>query len=354
MKFFFTLFLSFCIATVSLAQKDTSKNVTSVFTYAVDAYYRYDFANAPNGDINNKTSFTNSANSFELGMASVRMDHTTGKVGATIDLGFGRRAEEFSYNDKSILASIKQLFVSYAPFNKLKFTFGKFATHIGYESVDAYANRNYSMSYAFSYGPFFYTGIKADFTVSKSSAIMIGIANPTDYSTTTSTGKIYIAQWSIVTQNAKLKAYLNYQGGTNNVAFNADARYFLNQLDWIMNYAFNDKFSVVYDGTVQSRKAEVSGASLKIWSSNVIYLNYDPRTVWGLTLRCEYLNDQDNVIGIGSRVFIPTLSVNYRVHNLTIIPELRLDKASATIFSRGDGTSVKNAGSFLLALTYKL
>jgi hypothetical protein len=45
---------------------------------------------------NNYTSFTNSQNSFELGMASIKADYSIGKVDGVIDLGFGRRAEEFS------------------------------------------------------------------------------------------------------------------------------------------------------------------------------------------------------------------------------------------------------------------
>ena len=39
---------------------------------------------------------------------------------------------------------------------------GKWATHVGYELADAYLNRNYSMDYMFSYGPFSHTGLKAD------------------------------------------------------------------------------------------------------------------------------------------------------------------------------------------------
>ena len=82
---------------------DTTKKAippapSTTFTYSVDAYYRADFNNQLS---NNKTSFTNSMNSFELGMASIRVDHSFGKIAATADLGFGRRAEEFSYNDGS-------------------------------------------------------------------------------------------------------------------------------------------------------------------------------------------------------------------------------------------------------------
>src|SRR5688500_19448077 len=58
----------------------------------VDVYYRYNFNN-PKKDaetFNNYTSFTNSHNSFELGMASVKLEHAFGKVGMVADL----RSEE--------------------------------------------------------------------------------------------------------------------------------------------------------------------------------------------------------------------------------------------------------------------
>ena len=48
---------------------------------------------------------------------------------------------------------------------RLSLQWVSWATHVGYELVDAYLNRNYSMSYMFSYGPFFHTGIKADFAI---------------------------------------------------------------------------------------------------------------------------------------------------------------------------------------------
>src|SRR5687767_12412647 len=85
-----------------------------VITASVDAYYRYNFANSKT-TFNNFTSFTNSQNSFELGMASVKLEHSIGKVGMVADLGFGKRAEEFSYNDDHTRLALKQLYASYSP-----------------------------------------------------------------------------------------------------------------------------------------------------------------------------------------------------------------------------------------------
>ncbi len=123
-------------------------------------------------------------------MASIKADYSIGKVDGVIDLGFGRRAEEFSYNDAGTLAAIKQAYISYSVSSKVKFTMGKWFTHVGYEVPDAYLNRNYSMDYMFSYGPFFHTGIKMDVTLNSNFGFMIGVANPTDFSSASFAKKI--------------------------------------------------------------------------------------------------------------------------------------------------------------------
>lgn len=334
------------------AQTDTTKKAApaTTFTYSVDAYYRYDFNDAPASvanPTNSLTSFTNSKNSFELGMASVRADHSFGKIAATADLGFGRRAEEFSYNDGQspgkngflTLAVIKQAYLSYAPSSAIKFTIGKWATHVGYELLDAYANRNYSMSYGFSYGPFFHTGLKADISLGGKSAIMIGVANPTDNSTTTSPSQVALAQFSTGTKDDKLKAFLNFQGGDG-----------FSQFDLVLNGVVRSKFGINYDGTVKTVK--IAGTN-KSWSSNALYFNYDPTSKFGFTLRGEYFDDKKSVAGVGTSIFQTTLSGNIHLDNLTIIPEFRLDNAKDNTFFKGSGAATKTDASFILAAVYK-
>jgi hypothetical protein len=77
---------------------------------SVDGYYRYNFSNGDGGVLgnNNSTSFTSTNNSFQLGMASVKAEYTKGKVGVVADLGFGPRAEEFSYADDNTLQIINK------------------------------------------------------------------------------------------------------------------------------------------------------------------------------------------------------------------------------------------------------
>jgi hypothetical protein len=344
------------ISFFTAVSQDTTKTIA--FSGSVDAYYRHNFS----GQQNNNTSFTNSQNSFELGMASLKADATalSGKVGATIDLGFGRRAEEFSYNDGEAtagkngfitLAAIKQAYITYAVSHKVKFTAGKFATHVGYELVDAPLNRNYSMSYMFTNGPFFHTGLKADITAGPI-VFMLGVTNYTDQSTASTSVKNLIAQISGGTKNGKLKAFLNYSGfAGSDSGKNPSTLKSLHQIDLVLNGIINKKFGIGYNGTIQSRKPTVG--SNGSWIGNALYLNFDPTPSIGLTLRSEYITDNKKIYFTTKSILANTLSLNYKVGPLTLIPELRLESANSNFYLKKDGTGTKFTTSGLLAVIYK-
>ena len=366
----FSMALGSYVEAQDSTKDSTTKKSTLNITGSVDAYYRYNFHNAKDSGIyNNYTSFTNSQNSFELGMASVKAEYITGKVTGVLDLGFGRRAEEFSYNEKGsgLGTAIKQAYISVAASDKLKFTMGKWATHIGYEVVDAYLNRNYSMSYMFSFGPFFHTGLKAEYTAGNW-GFMLGVANPTDNVTASFAKKMAIAQISTSAADGKFKAYLNYQGGKD-MAENT-----VNQIDLVATGTLSDKFSIGYNGTMQAVKADGKSSGDSWWGS-AVYLNIDPTKKFGITLRGEYFDDKNAVSGfsaaagsvvskigtvtgmgtatsLGTSVIAATLSGNIHIDNLTIIPEFRLDSSKDPIFVKNPNEGAKTTGSFILAATW--
>jgi len=244
---------------------------------------------------------------------------------------------------------------------------GKWGTHIGYEVLDAYANRNYSMDYMFSFGPFFHTGLKADVTLSPTTAFMVGVANPTDFSSTTASTKVLLAQFSTGTKDGKIKAFLNYQGysGVSQDTLIAPGYYLfksLNQFDLVVNTTITSQFGIGLNGTVQSINSSLLGKTGSWWGA-AVYLNFDPTSTFGLTLRGEYFNDKDgikiNPLDVGTEtpglnVFDLTLSGICKVgSNLTIIPELRLDDGSKEFFVKSDGTFSKSTVSAILAAVYK-
>src|SRR5690348_10541143 len=93
----------FCLALITGASaQDSAKTAAPEpsplkISGSVDGYYRYSPGAEGSAKFNNYTSFTNSNNTFQLGMASIKAEYSKGNAGAVIDLGFGKRAEEFSY-----------------------------------------------------------------------------------------------------------------------------------------------------------------------------------------------------------------------------------------------------------------
>lgn len=327
---------------------------TCPFTFSggADAYFRY---NLGENAANNFTSFTNSQNSFELGMVTVKGEHTKGKVSMVADLGFGQRAEDFSYTDANTRFIIKQLYLSYTIKNKVKLTAGSWATHVGYELVDPFGNRNYSMSYMFSYGPFFHTGLKAETSFGKN-GFMLGVANPTDLKSANFSNKYIIGQYSIASKNDKLKGYLNFQAG------HPDDVTKVSQIDVVLTGAVSDKFSVGVNGTLAGVKSRPTSdgdfGEASNWYGAAVYLNYDPKSWLGLTLRSEYFNDDDQLLVFsgaqaGGNILATTLSANFKVDALTLIPEIRFEKASEDIYLDADGAATSSTTTFLMAAVYK-
>ena len=348
-KISFSAMALVCLSQAS-AQDSTKTEApvkTTTVTGSVDVYYRFNFANAKKPlATNNATSFTNSHNSFELGMASVKLVHSFGKISGVVDLGFGTRAKEFSYNETGITQSVKQAYVTFAPSSKVTFTAGKFATHVGYELLDPQLNRNYSMSYMFSYGPFSHTGLKMDVATSATTGFMIGISNPTDYISAPFNKKFVIAQFHAGTANGKFTGYLNYVGGKDT------SKTSQHQVDLTILSKITDKFGIGFNGTIKSVKPD--GLSSNTWSGAAIYLNVDPTEKLGLTLRAETFNDKKNITGyFGTSIFETTLTLNIKpVAGLIIMPELRIDAAKDPYFIKNDLSSSKSTASLLVAAIY--
>lgn len=315
---------------------------------SVDGYYRFDFNQPSSSPYNNLTSFTKTQNSFELGMASIKAEHHFGKASALIDLGFGKRAEEFSYNDANTRFALKQLLVRYAPSSKLQLTLGTWDTHIGYEMVDPQLNRNYSMSYLFSNGPFTHTGLKAEFQIGKRSTVTLGISNPIDQRSASGFSKTFLAQYATSSNNDRFKIYLNFAGGDQ-----SDNKRLL-QEDVVFTYQISKQFQLGGNATWQSLRitndSSHAGQTLN-WGGLAVYLNYDPVKWVGLTLRTEYLNDEDGYLGI-QHAFETTLSANFKIDQLTIIPEFRFDETGKALFERKNEANKQFTASFLLAVCY--
>lgn len=329
---------------------------------SADTFYKYDFAKS---DFNTKTSFTQPTNSFEIGMFTLKLNHHLGKFSTTADIGIGNRAEQFNYTSKNTGLLIKQLFVDYAATDKLTISAGSWTTHVGYELLDAPDNDIYSMSYAFSYGPFFHTGIKANYLIGKFN-VMAGFADPTDLKSAfqdvvvyDNTGnpvnksynnKFFI--WQIGYSGEKLSAFLNGQQGSNNPLSSN-----ISQFDLTASYKFTDKFKLGVNATTFALSDDDSSVDTKHWSSLVGYLKYNVSDSFALNYRAEYFDNKDNALSLGAvngnTVFANTFSATFTNGDFQLKPEIRLESSNEDIYFKKDGSATGSSANFLIAAMYR-
>lgn len=316
--------------------------IDSFFTISgsVDTYFRANL-NSTNdltngGTIAPGTSFANLPG-FSLGMVNLITKYEKGSVSFVGDLVFGPRGKDAVFNSQGSLNIVNQAYVAYAPSDKLTLTLGKFNTFLGYEVISPTLNFNYSTSYMFSYGPFSHAGLKANYDLGSGFGAMVGIFNPTDYTDFNPTGTyLFGGQLSYASDAAGL--YIN-------TLLDGDFM----QIDLTTTYAVSDKVNIGLNATTASDN--FYGAA--------VYSNVALSDVFSAGVRAEYF--KDNGIGIldgaditSNDVIDITLSGNYTVGNLKIIPEIRIDLFSDDLVlpDATDSMLANQLSSFVLAAVY--
>ena len=328
------------------AAGEETEEATWEFSGSADVYYQVN----TNGQAPGLTAFTPDHNSVSLGMAKVAAARSFGKVGMQVDLGFGPRADVANGFLGTSFAQIQQLFITYQPTEKVTLTAGNFGTHFCYEVVDPAANFHYSTSYMFTYGPFYHTGIKADMALSDRLSVMVGLFDDTDNKFDVLAGKHFGAQVGYATDAGDI--YLNYLTGTDGVDTVS-----AHQVDLVAAFELNEKWSLGVNTTVKQINPDGDQLESSRLFGAALYLDYAVSETLALGLRTESFNDFNGVIfGVPDlSIFATTLSANVQIGELTFIPELRVDAASADIFTDITGDLPEATGvspRFLLAAVY--
>ncbi|MGJ8745672.1 porin [Polaribacter sp.] len=332
-KVIFTLLFA-CSLVVNAQEKEEK---TFTLSGSIDTYFRANL-NAPNDatKVAPGSSFAN-APGFALGMINIIAGYEGEKVGFVADLVYGPRGEDAVFGSPVGSSQIvNQLYAYWNVSEKVKLTIGNFNTFLGYEVISPTANFNYSTSYLFSYGPFSHSGIKADFTLSDNSSLMVAVMNPTDATEFNPNGKYSIgAQYGISGQ------YFNF-------LLNPDSY----EIDFTGGFDVSEEFYLGLNAAYYSEDAAAGFYGV------AVYPQYATSDSFKIGLRGEYFAETDGdfgAIGTGvadSSVFATTLTANYTIGSLTIIPEVRLDSASDDFFANSDGVAKKSLNSFVLAAVY--
>jgi hypothetical protein len=325
------------------------------------------------------TSFSD-LKGFGLGMANIIATYSGEKVGFTADLVFGPRGKAAVFGSEQGI--VNQMFVFYKLSDKVTFNLGQFNTFLGYEVISPAVNFHYSTSYMFSWGPFNHTGLRADFDFGGGLVGKLSVMNPTDvvefnpvntYTFGAQIGKTSDAGgvWLNVLygdQDGKLdeKTDAAFDDEGDLVTSNGS----LFQVDLTTGWNLGEKFYLGVNTSMQSvatGEAFVAEGSVEDLDGDAtsffgfaIYPKATLSESFSLGLRAEYFGVKKGHLGIfglddsgDGSVTAVTLSGNYKVGGLTIIPEIRMDKTSEDSFLDKDNKFTDTMSSFTLAAVYK-
>lgn len=326
-------------------EEETSAPALSI-SGSVDSYYRAVLSGGSNdassgASLAPTTSFANQTG-FALGMANVVLGLEGENSGFVADLVFGPRGTDAVFLSTTASSSIvNQLYAYWNVSDAVTLTIGNFNTFLGYEVISPTGNYNYSTSYMFSYGPFSHTGLKADIALGDAS-LMLAVLNPTDWTDFNPTGDYAFG------------AQLGYGGAYLNSIISED----FYQVDLTAGWDLTD---AIYLG-VNATKAKDS------FTGAALYVQNSFSDAFSLGLRGEYFKDEGvGAIAMDENVIDLTLSANYSIGALTIIPEFRVDMLSYDGFEESnDGWDLtdpdnpftinpvygKSLSSFTLAAVY--
>jgi len=366
-------------AEVELAKAEDEEVEAPSFTFSgsIDTYFRssfkttnsyYDGMHAPS------TSFSD-LKGFSLGMVNLITTYSGEKSGFVADLVFGPRGQAAVFGTASGQAIINQAYAYYKVSDKVTFNLGQFNTFLGYEVISPTVNFHYSTSYMFSWGPFNHTGARVDFALDNGVVAKLAVMNPTDIVEFNPVNTYTLGAQIGKTSDAG-GVWLNFlygdQDGTldKNVAVIGDASSGkLFQADITLGYNLSSNFYLGFNATHQTVAAgefvDGSGSIVKSdgkassFTGFAVYPKLTLSESFAIGLRAEHFmvkNGHLSIFGLNENgdggVTEFTLSGNYKVGGLMLIPELRIDKTSEKSFEH-NSTAKDIMPSATLAAVYK-
>ena len=350
MKKLITL-MSLAVVGLAFGQEEEPKfNVTG----SVDAYYRANLNSANDegastilgpGDY---SAFANDSG-FSLGMANVTLSYEGEKVGFVADMAYGPRADEWNGG------VVNEAYVYWNVNEKVSLMMGRFNSWMGYERISAANNFHYSMSHMFTYSARNWNGLVGQFDLGNDFNFGVAVMNPTDVVTGNTTGDYSIAagvskgNTGISFASSQETTYIDFKTAFDlsdnfNVAVNVHNADFEEQPTG--EFAVDALGNITAAGRNQATLAALGVDGFTSISAYPQIKSSDALS-WGLRLEYMMFDDSDD-----TSVFTPTLTANYKVGNLTIKPELRMDSASEDLFLDTDGEANGSLTSFTLGAVY--
>ena len=324
-------------------------------------------------------SFQNSskADGFNLNVVQLTinkpLDESEWAAGYHVDLWFGPDANSLGTQSSGTAAdlAIRQAYVNLrTPVgNGIDWKIGVFDTVIGYESLDATSNPNYTRSYGFTIEPTTHTGVLGTYRINDMISVNAGIAN--------TVGPMINDRAFLQGGNSKAESYKTYMGSVALTApkswgWAEGSTFYLGIVNGFSSAAGENVSSYYAGATVATPVAGLKvGGSLDYLSIHnspygpgrdhdfaaALYASYQATEKLGLNLRAEYWDDTvgiDGDFGFGPEQFYAvTTTAQYDLwKNVISRIEFRWDHAAHGLWFGGNPNSSTESfkeNAFMLA-----
>jgi Putative beta-barrel porin-2, OmpL-like. bbp2 len=365
----FLLFALLSSVTVSWAEKEEKSGAMTIDdikkALGLSLYFQggftYNFAN-PDSQENDLRVFDHRANNFTLDLAEIQFlkDPSAGGVGYKLKLSAGETAKFIHSLGLGIKSGenpedtepfdLTEAYISYvAPLGQgLRFDFGKMATYLGAEVIEARDNPNYSRSFLFNYAiPFTHTGLKVSYPFSDVLNASVYILNGWDNSDDNNTGKT--AGFSVgYTPIEQFAMNFNFIYGPEKYDNNHDSRFVF---DWVGTIKPVKNLAFILNTDYGTEQHSASDGGSATWYGIAGIAKYDFNDWCSLAFRGEYFSDPDGVrTGTAQKLKEITLTPEFRLaQGLILRPEYRHDWSDEEVF---DSNSRKRQDTVSLSAMY--
>jgi hypothetical protein len=218
--------------------------------------------------------------------------------GALVNLIAGQDADVFAPYDINPGAHSKfdfpQAYVQYAT-GPLTVIAGRFVTLAGFETIDPRTNTNFSRSILYGFAiPFAHTGVRATLVANDQFTLNLGIVNGWDDLKDTNSAKTleFGATFAPVKAlSLTVDGYVGKErvGGLTEAGPEGQRKL----IDVIGSWNVSDALTVVLNYDWGRQDGGASDGGIARWDGLAGYLNYAINDHWRVSLRSEYLDDQD-------------------------------------------------------------
>lgn len=329
-------------SSINVLPKQSFKNLT-VSGY-LDFYYRYDFSSPSSKVPDVYINYTDIKNNIVLGLANLAFKYENKKVEGFLEFGFGRKADDFSYEENTFTSRIlKRAYFSYMPNERFKISIGKKYTIENYESVDVPDNNFYSYTYSFYITPNFNSGLFLNYKSKTDHSFELALTQPYNYLYGNSDDRYLSFQYISPDFAQKTNVSLIF------FYYNKNAANFFYLAELILTQRFNSKLQMILDVSYSNTK---NNGVQNLWQDLALFLNYQLRPKCSINWRSELFNSVNKGFFPVENTLVNThtISAKFKLHkNIYLTPELKFDFANNKIYKKTETAFTGFDSNFFLS-----